>query len=101
MNGSSTRTACGSCWFNVARRNAVSSTPIAVGASVRAGLSIIDSQQVVMIRMIVAQPTPSADATRDIQNRQPLCPTCGSSTIRVILVVITDRPATLVGALRR
>ena len=49
----------------VARKNAVSSTPIAVGASSRAGSSMIGSPRVVTIRMIVAQPTPSADATRD------------------------------------
>src|SRR6185295_18626360 len=58
----------------VARKNAVSSTPIAVGASIRAGSSMIGWPRVMMIRMIVAQPTPSADATRDTApSRAPTC----------------------------
>ena len=58
----------------VARKNAVSSTPIAVGASSRAGSSMIGWPRVMMIRMIVAQPTPSADATRDTApSRAPTC----------------------------
>jgi hypothetical protein len=61
-------------WAPVVRRNAVSSTPIAVGAPSRAGSSMIGSPRVVTMRMIVAQPTPSADATRDTApSRAPTC----------------------------